>query len=149
MDSVLTAKSVQQLTVYLQKKGYYNAYVTDSIHLRKQKAVVVYQLHPGEPYKIRSISYSTKDDGMDTILARLKNSSLIIAGQNPDEDILDKERERLTADIRDNGYYFFNKTLKYAPLGFSSMDDISFLMPAIAFAGLSPFGQVFVQFIIV
>jgi outer membrane protein assembly factor BamA len=109
LDSALTAKSVQQLTIYLQKKGYYNAFVVDSIDLHKRKAVVVYHLYPGEPYKVRSVYYSTKDAGIDSILTRLKNSSLILSGQNPDEDILEKERERITADVRDHGYYFFNK----------------------------------------
>jgi outer membrane protein assembly factor BamA len=109
LDSALTAKSVQQLTIYLQKKGYFNATVTDSIRLNRRKALVEYYLFPGEPYKVRSVYYSTQDEGLDTILTRLKNSSLIVSGQNSDEDILDKERERITADIRDHGYYFFNK----------------------------------------
>jgi outer membrane protein assembly factor BamA len=109
VDSVLTAKSVQQLTVYLQRKGYFNAIVTDSIFIKKRKAKVVYYLFPGEPYKVRSVYYSTQDKGIDTILTRLKNSSLIIRGQNTEEDILDRERDRIAADIRDHGYYFFNK----------------------------------------
>jgi outer membrane protein assembly factor BamA len=109
LDSALTAKSVQQLTIYLQKKGYYNAVVTDSLKLHKRKAVVTYHLYPGAPYRVHSIYYSTKDEGLDTVLIRLKSTSLVRVGQNSDEDMLDKERERITADIRDHGYYFFNK----------------------------------------
>jgi outer membrane protein assembly factor BamA len=109
LDSSLTSKSVQQLTIYLQKKGYFNAIVTDSVALHNRKAIVTYHLYPGEPYKNRNIYYSTKDNGIDSILSRIKYSSIVIKGKNSEEDIIDKERERVTQEIRDHGFYFFNK----------------------------------------
>jgi outer membrane protein assembly factor BamA len=109
MDSALTAKSREQLTIYLQKKGYFNAVVTDSVAFKRKKVRVIYKLFPGEPYKVRNIYYSTKDEGIDSILTRLKSTSLIIPGQNTEEEILDQERERITSEVRDHGYYFFNK----------------------------------------
>jgi outer membrane protein assembly factor BamA len=109
LDSSLTLKSVQQLTIYLQKKGYFNAVVKDSVIIKNRKAKVIYNFYPGIPYTTRAIYYSSRDEGIDSILSRLKNSSLIIPGKNSEEDILDKERERLTLEIRDHGYYFFNK----------------------------------------
>jgi hypothetical protein len=73
LDSSLTLKSVQQLTIYLQKKGYFNAVVKDSVIIKNRKAKVIYNFYPGIPYTTRAIYYSSRDEGIDSILSRLKN----------------------------------------------------------------------------
>ena len=38
-----------------------------------------------------------------------KSNSLLIPGDRYNEDEIDKERERITTDLKDRGYYFFNR----------------------------------------
>lgn len=116
LDSAAIKKNNEQFKVLLNKNGFFNGTVSDSIKYKKNKrAVVTYYIHFDLPYKINSISYSTQDTGISKLIDSLKSSSLIIPGERYDEDILDKERERITNGIKDLGYYFFNRNyIKYS-----------------------------------
>ncbi len=109
VDTSLTEKSRQQLEIFLQRKGFFNATVSDSVFLKKKKAIVQYKMNPRIPYTVRNVSYSSSDEVISDILKYEKSNSLILSGKIYDENILDKERDRITAIIRDLGYYFFNR----------------------------------------
>ena len=109
LDTALTEKSREQLEIYAQEKGYFHATVTDSIYLKKKKAKVVYTIHPQSPYIIRNISYASSDEGLQQILNEERKNSEIDSGEIYDSDVLDEERNRITAIIRDYGYYYFNR----------------------------------------
>ncbi|MEO8088473.1 MAG: hypothetical protein ABI763_16755, partial [Bacteroidota bacterium] len=68
LDSALTEKSREQLEIYIQRKGYFNGYVNDSIIIKKKKASVLYSIKTLTPYKIRNISYSSSDVLIQQIL---------------------------------------------------------------------------------
>src|SRR6185503_2210892 len=61
LDSTLTEKSRQQLMIFLQRKGFFDATVTDSTIYKKKKATVLYFMKPQAPYNIRNVSYATQD----------------------------------------------------------------------------------------
>ena len=61
LDSVLTSKSRDQLEIFLQRKGYFNGTVTDSIIRKKKKANVYYHLHTNSAYYVRNVTYSSSD----------------------------------------------------------------------------------------
>ncbi len=110
LDTALTHTGSKQLRIFLFKKGYFNATVKDSIQkVGKKKAEVIYSISLGEPYKIRNVA----DSSLDPVVLYYVNSSqaktLLHAGDNYDADILDKERSRITTELRNNGFYFFNK----------------------------------------
>jgi outer membrane protein assembly factor BamA len=110
LDSSLTERTKKQFQLYLLRKGFFHADVTDTIILKKNhQANVIYNLHCDQPYTYRSFSYSSKDSVIHSILVDEMNSSILKRGDRYDEDIIEKERERITLDIRNRGYYFFNK----------------------------------------
>jgi outer membrane protein assembly factor BamA len=109
LDTVLTEKSREQLEIYAQSKGYFHATVTDSVYLKKKKAKVVYTIHSQSPYIVRNISYASSDEGLQQILNVERKNSEIDSGKIYDADVIDQERNRVTASIRDHGYYFFNR----------------------------------------
>jgi outer membrane protein assembly factor BamA len=117
LDSSLTERTRRQFQLYLFRKGFYHATVTDTVVYKKNKqANVTYILHCNQPYMVRNISYSSRDSAINQILISEQPNSLIKKGSKYDEDILESERERITSILRDRGYYYFNKNyITYDP----------------------------------
>jgi outer membrane protein assembly factor BamA len=108
-DSVLTEQSRMQFKVLMNKNGFFNAVITDSLRPHRKKMEVNYYVHYADPYKVRSLSYTTQDTGISKLINYYQQNSLIIPGERYDEEIMEKERDRITNDLRDRGYYFFNR----------------------------------------
>lgn len=110
-DSTLTMASVNQLQRALINKGFLKNEVTSDVKLipEKKKAQVTYNVTLNEPYTIRSIKYDIPNDSLrsiilgDTTNFPIKTQSLL------DHNKLDAERELIVQQMRNNGYYAFNK----------------------------------------
>ncbi len=117
----LTERSVEQLSLYLNNKGYYHARVKDTVHFRKKKAEVVYRVTSGEVTRVRELAFRADSSvagtplSTDTPLYRelLEDSvhTLLKRGMPLDMGVLEQERERLTDGLRRQGYYNFSKNL--------------------------------------
>lgn len=114
-----TGRSIDQLKLYLNNKGYYKAVVTDSVWTKKKKAYVEYRVEPGPLTHVGDITFQA-DSGV--IVNRLSDSSalfrmvladtahtLLRKGMPLDVDVLEAERERVTHMLRQNGYFNFSK----------------------------------------
>lgn len=110
-SSTLTEQSASQLTKAMQNMGYLQACVTvDSIvRPQKKKIKITYNVSAGEPHIIGNISYNIPDDTLRHLI--LKDSTLFVIkkGNNFDRNNLELERQQITARLRENGYYGFNK----------------------------------------
>jgi outer membrane protein assembly factor BamA len=112
-DESVKDKSVNQLELFLRKKGYYKAEVTDSVIIDKKKASIVYTVAANKPYTIRKVNYRFEDPGLsefvlkDTVNSLLKKNSLL------DEDALILERERIETVLKGQGYFRFFKEFIY------------------------------------
>lgn len=106
-----TAKTAKSLDKYFFSKGWFD--VKTSYHINtndKQQAQVTYNVDAGLPYLLNSISTRIATPMMDSIYQRrLKNGSLLKAGDQYDESIFETERERLTSNFRNMGYYHFGQ----------------------------------------
>ncbi len=113
-DSLLQRKTAEQLNLYLHNKGYFNASVRDTaIITGKKKIKVVYRLFPNRQHTIASTSYSIEDEEIRSIVLADTINSLLKAGKPFDADIHDKERERITHRLHQNGYFNFSKEYIY------------------------------------
>ena len=109
LDTILTNNSVNQIGFHLNNKGFFNSEVTKSIKIKKKKAKVTYNIIAAQPYKIRNIEYSIADKKVLNFVHEKQDNSLLIKGNNYDVDILDDERERITKNLKDLGYFYFVK----------------------------------------
>jgi outer membrane translocation and assembly module TamA len=109
LDPELTKKTTEQISLYLKNKGYYTNTVTDTSFYFKKQAGVIYKIKSGKPYTVGTYNFSIADSAIRALVLSQSNKSLIKYGSNFDIDVLEAERERITAWIRNNGYYFFNK----------------------------------------
>jgi outer membrane protein assembly factor BamA len=109
-DSLLSKKSASQLKMFLDSKGYFISSVKDSAHFKRNKRVsVYYKIKAAPPYTVHSIDYVIPDQLVKYYVDADTSNCLIKRGSNYDVDILLKERERITNQLNNNGYYLFTK----------------------------------------
>lgn len=116
LDTFRVRKAQEQMEIYLKKRGFYYATVTDTIEYneKKRKAYVKFFVEAGKPYRIRTVSFDSIPENKGFIaqyndMLETENP-LIVPGKLLDEDVLDAERERFSQYCRDEGAYFgFNK----------------------------------------
>lgn len=110
LDSSLTYKSSQQLGIYLKNKGFFHSVVSDTTFLRPDRtAHVHYRVQSGLPYTVNKISFSFNDDNLFKPVKIANNKTLIKPGVNFDTDVFTRERERMSAAMKNLGYYNFSK----------------------------------------
>lgn len=105
-----TKRSVSNLKLYLDSHGYYSSKVdfkVDTTTLHK-RAKIAYSLKQGEPYRISSISYEFRDKFLEPIILPDTVNTLLHQGDIFSIRTLDKERERISLLLRDQGYYKFS-----------------------------------------
>ncbi|WP_051313097.1 BamA/TamA family outer membrane protein [Sporocytophaga myxococcoides] len=108
-DSAQMNLTEKQMKYYLHSQGYFLSDVTSDADTSGKKISVVYKIHEGDYYKIKSIKYSIKDKKIDSLVnANLKDSPLKINNRYKESDVSD-ERERLTKLLKDKGYFDFSR----------------------------------------
>ena len=115
-DSLLTKRTVKQLKLYTDKRGYFDSEVTYSTKIHKNKIKVEYNIEAGEPYKIKSVDYVYADDNIKRLAFFILGKTLadLKPGNTFDIDVLDKQREKIKTAMKNRGYYYFDKDfIKY------------------------------------
>ncbi|HKL38469.1 MAG TPA: POTRA domain-containing protein, partial [Bacteroidales bacterium] len=67
-DPFMMEESRQQIKNYLDKRGYYNAHVTDTVFYNNKKVTVKYLLEVNKPYRIKRVDYMVKDSVLKPFL---------------------------------------------------------------------------------
>ncbi|MBK9147662.1 MAG: BamA/TamA family outer membrane protein [Flavobacteriales bacterium] len=121
LDSTLTQRTADQMVLYLSKEGYFKASVDFTVKLRhrawwgrrlhRPKAVISYTAIAGEAYRLRGLRHEVDDERIRSQVEADWEKRMIREGQRFDGDLLDQERNRITDDLRNNGYLFFTRDL--------------------------------------
>ena len=110
-DSALTVASANQLHMALSNRGFMNNVVTYQVEAdsAKRKARVNYDITLGEPYFIRSIDYDIPDEDLRDIILADTARFTVHEGDLLNYNRLDEWRQNITENLRNHGYYAFNK----------------------------------------
>ena len=110
LDVAETERSASNLKIFLDSRGYFASQVDFKVDTlkRKRRVKVEYALHQSKPYRISSLSYDFRDRFLEPLLLADTASCLVRVGEVFNISILDAERERITAYLRDRGYYDFS-----------------------------------------
>ncbi len=110
-DSTLTRASADQLHMALSNRGFMNNVVTYRVDTdsAKRKAKVDFDITLGEPYYIRSISYDIPDERIADIILADSAEFNVHTGDLLNNTQLDEWRQSITENLRNHGYYAFNK----------------------------------------
>ena len=94
----------------LFNNGYFVSHAQYDLHYDKKdpkKASVSYQVTAGRPYLLDSIAYPNDSTPVAQFIQRQSNQSMLYKGQRYNADTLTLERDRITAQLRDSGFYYF------------------------------------------
>ena len=98
-----------KLEKYLDNIGFFNSEVGFEVVFGRKQVNLIYNVKPAHPYRICEISY----DIQDTVIRKFFNEKIdeILVKE---EDIynaytFDNERDRITGDLRNVGYFYFNR----------------------------------------
>ena len=101
-----TERALQQV---MQRKGYLDASVSHKTEVRKGKAYVHYLVQSNRPRRMSNIRYEGADTTLLSLVFKDADHSLLKVGQLLDRGVLESERQRLTALMRNQGYWDFDK----------------------------------------
>lgn len=109
-DSLKTIQSCNDLRAKMCNDGYLDAEISYSTKKKGKKIDVIYNVLPGEPYRIGKVEYDIRDSVIAGLLASDKS---FVRGLRPgmlfNVNNLDKERKRIVDKLTNSGYYRFNK----------------------------------------
>lgn len=107
-DSLAMVRTMEQIDVYLNSKGYFKHTASYTKETRKEKlAFIKINITENEPYRYSELDYDIKDRRILRIVKSRDNRSLLQTGNKYDEDELTQERDRLYALLKNRGYYDF------------------------------------------
>jgi len=110
-DSILYKQTIEQLNLFLHKKGYYYGAVQGNIlHKKNKKVSVIYTVHTGECYTIDSVDIQSVDKGLILSYERAISKGHIasLIGQPLDTYLLNTHRNEITEWMRNDAFYGFN-----------------------------------------
>ena len=108
-DSLLTARTVEDITAAVRNEGYLNATVTPQLTKKGKRIKVNYDIVTGSPYAVRKIKYDIKDPIIGDMLAKDEQLLDMHTGQIFSVNQLGRNRNRITDYLNNHGYYQFNK----------------------------------------
>ena len=109
LDRSLMRKSVENLKIYMNSRGYYasEAFCEVDTIARRRRAKVTYRVRQHQPYRIGSIGYEFRDRFLEQLVLPDTVHTLLHRGDIFNISVLDSERERITARLRERGYFNF------------------------------------------
>lgn len=108
-NSASTAENIEKFNLYLSSKGYFKARVDTTIKRLKKRVITSYQITPNRPYIIDTLFTQTQDSTILGLLEANAEASFLKKGNNYDQSIITKERNRIDELLKDNGYFDFSK----------------------------------------
>ena len=105
--SQVTAQTEQLLQNRAFNLGFFKTGVDSEVKMKKRKAGVKYTVRVERPYLISHLSNGVEDSLIRLHINRIQGASLLKTGQPYHLELCKQERERITAALRQNGFYFF------------------------------------------
>lgn len=113
-DSTLIQRSVEQMELFMHNQGYFLTAVKDTAtHSSSKKVKVTYTINPGPRYRLNKIFYQIEDSRVepyvfsDTVRTLLRKDRGFVA------DLHNRERDRITKNLHNSGFYNFSKEYIY------------------------------------
>ena len=88
--------------------GIFNSHTQFRIVEKKRTAHIIYSSYIHKPYTVDSLVYDVRDDSISHHILADKENSLIKKGENYNLEVLQTERLRIDALLKDKGYFYFN-----------------------------------------
>lgn len=108
-DEEIALKTQMEIEKAVRNMGYMQANVSMNKQIKKKKLKLTYDIAAGNPYMVKHIAYDINDHLISDIIEADSIQSYLYEGMPLDVTILDNERQRITKQLQNSGYYKFNK----------------------------------------
>lgn len=102
-------KLTQNMELYLANIGYFNSKVTYSISSHGIDDKVFFLVDLSTPYRISKINYEINDSIIKAFVFKDKEETLLQDSSIYNAYNMDNERDRITNNLRNSGYYMFSR----------------------------------------
>ena len=110
IDTTKVNATITDLTKVLNNAGYLHNKVDTTMEVDRRRTVLSYHVSPGKRYIIRSTRRAVADSILNLIINGPDTANSLIKADTPlDINVLNSERKRITKQLRNQGYYKFNK----------------------------------------
>lgn len=107
-NEALTQRTDSALRLIMEQRGYLDALVHHSTEEHHRKTRVTYDIYSGRQRYFSSLEYRVEDPEI-LQLVEADTSRLLHVGQYMDREAMEGERQRITALLREHGYWDFSK----------------------------------------
>ncbi|MDL2230606.1 hypothetical protein LJB87_02300, partial [Alistipes sp. OttesenSCG-928-L06] len=108
-DPAQTKRSVDALSIYMREHGFFDSSVEASTDtLRNRKIGVRYRIRTGLPSRVGTIAYEFHDAFVEPIIRQDSAATLLRSGDVYNVDNLQNERQRITTNLKNQGFYNFS-----------------------------------------
>jgi len=114
LDSTEIESSLKQLSTVMNQLGYFDAEADFNVKHRRtnaKKVKVNYTIQAHEPYTISQIQYDIDIPEYRRIVIIHKDESVLHAGMQYNEDLITEEFTRIINLLRNEGYYYVEKSI--------------------------------------
>ena len=135
IDTSKAARSLEQLKKYYYNQGYFNVKGRYSVlkdTVKKNRGSLQYSLTPNQPYSIGDLTYKIESPEVDSLFRATQKASFIQSGQTYDLVNFDNERARITLQMRNSGFYFFDQdyvTFEADTNGLGHRVNVQYIIP--------------------
>ena len=126
LDSAEIDNSVDQLQIVMKQSGYFDADISYQVKHNKhhnKKVKVNYLINANEPYRISNITYNIDIPEYKKIVILNKDETLLEPGMLYNEEIISDELTRIINLIRDEGYYYVEKSIISCEVSYDPPQD--------------------------
>lgn len=100
---------VYKMRRYMGNIGYFKSAITYEVTFRKKLAKIKFSVEPAIPYHISKLTYEIPDTLLKSFVDKKLGERKIKQGDVYNAYTFDDERDRITQDLRNEGYYYFNR----------------------------------------
>lgn len=94
---------------YLNNVGFFNSEVNFETKFNNKTSNIDFIITPAIPYRVLDIKYDVSDTLLKSFFNREISNTLIKKSDIYNAYTFDDERDRITEDLRNNGYFYFNR----------------------------------------
>ncbi|MEO6315671.1 MAG: hypothetical protein ABIU63_04075, partial [Chitinophagaceae bacterium] len=106
-------RNIKILAANLQNQGFYQASVIGDTVVKKRRATAVYTAATGNQYMIKEVAFEKDSSILSRTIAMSAAESFLKPGNPYNLDVIQAERNRIDAYLKENGFYYFNPEFLY------------------------------------
>lgn len=108
LSQVNLQRNEQVLTNYQENRGFFQASTTGDTTVKNKKATATYTVQTGPQYKLNDITFPDDSSKLSIAIRETVPKTILKKGEPFNLDVIQGERTRIDAYLKERGYYYFN-----------------------------------------